>query len=327
MRQRRVLRFGQRGEEVGLRAGVDLAVLQRAQPALGVADHRGRDAGQRGDLDAVALARGAFFERVQEDDAVAVLDRVQVHVGALGVVGVEAGELEVVGGEQRQRARLLQQVAGDREGEREPVEGRGTAADLVHQHQAALGGAVQDGGGLGHLDHEGGAPGGEVVRGADAGEDRVERAELGGVRRHEAADVGEQADERDLAHERRFAAHVGAGDHQHAAGGGQARVVADEVLDLALDHRMAAADDVQAWGVDEARLHVAVAQRGLGQRGEAVEQRERARDALQRRDVRREHVEHLVEEELFACQRALVGRQRLVLEGLELGRDVALGVL
>ena len=41
---------------------------------------------------------------------------------------------------------------------------------------------------------------------------------------------------------------------------------------------MAPADDVQAWGVDEARLHVAVAQRGLGQCGEAVEQRlERAR--------------------------------------------------
>ena len=31
------------------------------------------------------------------------------------------------------------------------VEGRGAAADLVHQHQRVLGGAVQDGGGLGHL--------------------------------------------------------------------------------------------------------------------------------------------------------------------------------
>jgi hypothetical protein len=46
---------------------------------------------------------------------------------------------------------------------------------------------------------------------------------IGGVRRHEAADVGEQHDQRHLAHGGGFAAHVGAGDQQHAAGGGSRR--------------------------------------------------------------------------------------------------------
>jgi hypothetical protein len=86
-----------------------------------------------------------------------------------------------VGGKQRQAAVLLEQVATDGESQRHAVEGRGAAADLVHQHQAALGGVMQDGGGFGHFDHEGRAAGGEIVGGADAGEDLVERAENGAV--------------------------------------------------------------------------------------------------------------------------------------------------
>ena len=43
--------------------------------------------------------------------------------------------------------------------------------------------------------------------------------------------------------------------------------------------------------------------------------------------VRLQRVEQLLVEQLLARQRALLRRQRLVLEGLELGRDVALGVL
>ncbi len=61
--------------------------------------------------------------------------------------------------------------------------------------------------------------------------------------------------------------------------------------------------------------------------GEHVEFGDRGGDALQLRDERCELVEQLFVEKFLACQRAFVRGQRLVLEGLELRRDVALGVL
>ena len=104
-------------------------------------------------------------------------------------------QFEIVRGEQRVAAVVLQQVARDGVGEGEAVEGAGAAPDLVHQHQAFFGGVVQDVGGLGHLDHEGGASAGEVVRCADAREDLVDLAQHRSLRRDEAADMREQRDD------------------------------------------------------------------------------------------------------------------------------------
>ena len=59
----------------------------------------------------------------------------------------------------------------------EPVQGGGATADLVHHHQGARPGLVQDRRGLGHLDHEGGAPARQVVRSADAAEQPVHHAD------------------------------------------------------------------------------------------------------------------------------------------------------
>ena len=52
------------------------------------------------------------------------------------------------------------------DGEREAVEGRRAAADLVHQDERVLGRCVDDRRRLGHLDHEGRLRVGEVVGGA-----------------------------------------------------------------------------------------------------------------------------------------------------------------
>ena len=81
-----------------------------------------------------------------------------VHVGDLRHLLRKLRELEVVRGEQRQAAVALGQFERDRRGQRQAVEGRGAAADLVHQHQRVLGRGVQDRRRLGHLDHEGRAP-------------------------------------------------------------------------------------------------------------------------------------------------------------------------
>ncbi len=172
-----------------------------------------------------------------------------MHVGQFRIFVRQAGQFEIVGGEQRQAAVLLDQMAQDGEGQRHAIKRGGAAPDLVHQHQALVRCVVQDGGRLGHLDHEGRAPGSEVVGGADAGEDAVERPEHAGLGRHIAADVGEQGDQRHLAHVGRLAAHVRAGDEQQAAVVGEQAVVGDEGVGLvgqfAFDHRVAAIDDVQ----------------------------------------------------------------------------------
>jgi hypothetical protein len=95
-----------------------------------------------------------------------------------------------------------------------------------------FGRVVQDGGGFGHFDHEGRAAGGEVVGGADAGEDAVERAEHAALAGTIAADVGEQGDQRRLPHVGRFTAHVRAGDQQQAAAFvSKQAVVGDEGFD------------------------------------------------------------------------------------------------
>jgi hypothetical protein len=52
----------------------------------------------------------------------------------------------------------------------------GPAAHFVDEDQTLGRGVAQDIGGLDHLDHEGRAPGREVVGGADAGEDPIDRA-------------------------------------------------------------------------------------------------------------------------------------------------------
>jgi hypothetical protein len=85
--------------------------------------------------------------------------------------------------------------------------------------------------------------------------------------------------------------------------------------------------DLDAGVADE--LGPAPVQRvgALGQRGQRVEAGQRARERAERRQQRLQRVEQRLVEQLLARQRALLRRQRLVLEGLELRRDVALGVL
>ncbi len=119
-------------------------------------------------------------------------------------------------GEKRAAADVRGDVLGDRPGEAQAVERAGAAADLVENHQAAVGGVVQNVGGFGHLDHEGGLAAVDFVAGADAGEEAIGQADGGAFGRDVAADLGQERDERDLADVGAFAGHVGAGDERRA---------------------------------------------------------------------------------------------------------------
>ena len=235
-------------------------------------DHRARYAGECGDLQAIALVGGAVLHGVQKHDAVAVLHRVEVHVGAGGELVWQCGQFKVVRGEQRVGAELSGECVYAGPGECQAVEGAGAAPDLVHQHQACARGVVQDGGGLGHFHHEGRAPAREIVGAADAREDTIDRSDHGVRRRHVAADVREQHDERNLTHVGGFAAHVGAGDDEQTPCFVELDVVRHKRrIERGLHHRMTPVlDDDSRRGAEFRRAPVQVI-RARGEVGEHVE--------------------------------------------------------
>ena len=163
---------------------------RKARISRGAVEHRGRHAGQPGDVDAVALVGAAGDDPVQEDDlALALADR-DVGVAQPGLGLLELDELVVVRGEEGAAADRVVQVLGDRPGERDAVEGAGAAADLVEDHQAARRRVVEDVRRLGHLDHERALAAAQLVAGADAGEDPVDDADPRLLRRDERCRSG-----------------------------------------------------------------------------------------------------------------------------------------
>ena len=128
------------------------------------------------------------------------------------------------------------------------------AADLIENDQRARAGLIEDGGSFDHLDHEGRAPAGEIVGGADAREQPVDDADMRAARRNEAAHLREDRDQRVLPQERGFARHVGTGDQPDAAGvrsvGRRSRIVGDGLPSAAqslLDHGCRPPSTTKAW--------------------------------------------------------------------------------
>ena len=236
-----------------------------------------------------------------------------------------------MGSEQREGLRPVVQLGSDGRRQCEPIKGRGAAADFVHQYQRVRRGAVHDLRRLGHLQHEGRLRVGQVVGGADAGMNGVDRTQAAGVGRHIASHRREQDDDRDLPHIGRLAAHVRAGNDLHALARVQAGMVGDKgaragLGQARLHHRMAAGADVDAGLVHKLRCAPSQRQRALGQRTQRVKRRQRARHPRQRRHMGLQLLQQRFVEPPFARQRTFPRAERLVLESLELGCDEAFGV-
>ena len=241
----------------------------------------------------------------------------------------ERGQLVIVRGEQAAAAIDLVQMLDRRPGDRETVEGRGAAADLVEDDQRARAGLVQDRGGLDHLDHEGRAPAREIVGGADAREQPVDDADMGRLRRHEGAHLRQHRDQRVLAQEGRLAGHVRAGDQADAPAGlgcgrRQLGVVGDEGLAVALqrrlDHRMASRLDAEGRAVVDDRPGPALA---CGQRRQPrrdIDLGQSLRRSLDRLGLRHDGGGQLREDRELELQRPVGGRGDLRLEFAELHR-------
>ena len=302
--------------------------LERGQPLPRVVQNRGRHPRQLRHFDAVALACRAVADGMQEDDLALMLHGVEMHVRRAFHFGRQPGELEIVGGEQGEGADVPGDVVGGGPGQRQPVVGAGATAYLVEEHQAVGGGVAQDVRGLAHLHHEGGTAAGQVVGRADAREDAIQRADGGCRGGHEAAGVGEQGDQRRLPHVGGFAAHIRAGHHQHAAALVQRQVVGHEGrIGLRLHHRMPPGFDDDGGFGGKRGARQAVALGGDGERMERIQPADLPGGLAQGGQAFAELLEKALEQQPLALQRLGLAGERFVLELLELGHDVALGVL
>ena len=99
------------------------------------------------------------------------------------------------------------------------------------------------------------------------------------------------------------------------------------MLDFFLDDGMSSAADRESRRRYEAGARPAERLRLRGVHGQHVEHCERLRRPLERRNRRREIAQQRVVQRLLPGERALLCGQGLVLEGLQLRGDVALGVL
>src|SRR5262249_46666969 len=98
-------------------------------------------------------------------------------------------------------------------------------------------------------------------------------------------------------------------------------------IDLSLDNGMTSSSDRKTGRSDESRPYEIQCLGAFRQGRKHVELCERSGHFLQCRDRRCEIGEQLLVEHLFTRERTLLCRERLVFERLELGRDVALGIL
>ena len=122
--------IGEAGEGAAL-----FALFQDLQHFFGAGGDRFRQAGELGDMDAVAAVGGAGADLVQKHDlALPLLDPHRV-AGERRQFGGEGGQLVVMGREQGATAVDAVQMLERRPGDRQPVKGRGAAADLVEDHK------------------------------------------------------------------------------------------------------------------------------------------------------------------------------------------------
>ncbi len=171
---------------------------------------------------------------------------------------------------------------------------------------------MEDARGLDHLHEKGALAAGDIVLGAHAREDAVHQPDARGGGGDEAPHLGQDYQERGLAHEHALPAHVRPGeDDDLGAVGVEADVIGRErARPRRLDDGMAAPGDLEHPALVHHGAHPAAEMRHVTKRGKGVQDRHRARGAQERQlELERRH--------------ALLRAQRAALVLLELGGDVA----
>ena len=323
-----VRRAGRGGEEVGLRVAGGVELVEPREIALGAADGLAGHAGELRHLQPVAPVGGALGDRVQEDDAVARA-RPRRSGRWRSPRSPRAARSARSSGWRTARGCGSSRRAGARSPRRAPARRRSTCRG--RSRRSAPGSArvarcrIAAASVISTMNVE------RPPARSSAAPMRVWIASIGpSVARgggHERAAVREQRDHRRLPHVGRLAAHVGAGDDQQPALGREPRSLGMNVSTCA---------STTGWRPPRIAMPASATNVGRASESAGAARRtstaRRARRAPRRRPAARESRaassrEQRLVEQLLAGERALLRRERLVLEGLQLRRDVALGVL
>ena len=236
----------------------------------------------------------------------------------------------VVGGEEGAAPRHVMQMLGDAPGNREAVEGRRSAANLIEQDEAPRGGVVQNVRRLVHLHHEGRVPLGEIVACADAGENPVCHADARRGGRDPASRLGHHGEQTHLSQVGRLAGHVRTSNDPHTFFGTLGRievgVVGNEGLPSRplVEHGVTPVTDLQHSRTINDRPGVAEESRGLGKRAESVECTGGACCLLERENLIEHRGAKTLEDLDLECLGPLLGAEDFPLHLLELGGDESL---
>ena len=172
--------------------------LVLGQHFAGSHDYFVRQSRELGDFDAITLVGRARLDLAEEDYASAgFFNRHMVVLYATELLG-QFGQLEIVSGEQSLGMHAGTEIFDCGPGNGKAIIGGSAATDFVEQDERTRRRGMQDGGGLGHLDHEGGSSPGEVVAGPDAGEDAIHDAESRRAGRNKRSHLREDHDQRCL---------------------------------------------------------------------------------------------------------------------------------
>jgi hypothetical protein len=251
-----------------------LALFEEGQDLLGARRDTLRQPGEPCHMDAVGAIGGARTYLVQKDDIpLPFLDPHRV-AGERRQLDGKRRQFVVMRREQGAAAIDLVQMFETGPGDRQPVEGRRAAADLVEDDEGIGAGLVQDRRRLDHLDHEGRTAARQIVGRPHPAEQPVDDADPGALRRHLRARLREDRDQRVLPQKGALPRHVGAGDEPDPVGR-QGAVVGDEAVAFGgqcrLDRRVAAAGDLERGAGLDDRPHPAAFDRPLGERRRQVE--------------------------------------------------------
>ena len=216
-----------------------------------------------------------------------------------------------------------------RPGNGHAVIGGGAPADFVQNQQAPGGGVFQNVGDLRHFHHKGGLPGGQVVAGADAGEDPVSKADFRRAGGDEGSHLGHQDDQRHLAHIGGFARHVGAGDNADGVVlPTDAGVVGHKkgILQHGLHHRVPSALDGNFPSQGDFRTAVAPLNRHGGEAAQGVRSGHGGGGLLHPGGLLGKIFPQLGENLIFQGGEPVLGGEHLVFQLLQFLGDVAFAV-
>src|ERR1700730_13495308 len=235
-----------------------------------------RQARELGDMDPIAAIGTALDHLVEKDDPLTLFADCHPKIAQPRKLLSKRGQLVIMGGKERQRAKLrcIVEIFEDRLRDAHAVVGAGAATDLVENEQAARRGVSEDVRRLHHFNHEGRQPAGQLIVSADPGEDPIAKADDGPLGGHEATRLRQQDDDAGLPQVGRLAGHVrSAEQHDLLIVRVQPQVVGHEAArpQRSFDQRMAATDDLDPGLVLQRGAHPSMTAPDAGQPGDGIE--------------------------------------------------------